>query len=171
MRQDRFLIGILAGIGVLVVLSLAIFFVRRSGLEYGTEDTPEGVVRNYIVALQRQDYARAYGYLANIVNKPDLQQFSLPFTNFQARDVTLTGIEIGAATVSAGSPRAVVYLVLLRGGNGPFNQGYRENNTAELVLEGTAWKISNIPYPFWSYDWGQPGVKEAPNTVVATPTN
>ncbi len=50
MRQDRFLTGILAGIVVLAVLSLAVYLARRSGLNYGLENIPEGVARNYIVA-------------------------------------------------------------------------------------------------------------------------
>ena len=162
MRQDRFLIGILAGIGVLVVLSLAIYFVRRGGLTYGPEDTPEGVVHNYVVALQRRDYDRAYTYLANFTNKPDMPRFRLPFTNYQDRDISLTGIELASSSIAADGQSALVYLVVLHGGNGPFNRGYRENNTASLVLENGAWKIESMVYPFWSYDWSQPAPAEKP---------
>ncbi len=167
MRQDRFLIGILAGIGVLVVLSLAIYFVRRGGLEYGGEDTPEGVVQNYVIALQRSDYARAYSYLAEFENKPDQAYFRQPFVSYQDRDVTLTGIEITSSVETETGSGALVYLVLLRGGSGPFDQAYRENNTAEMVLEGGLWKIRSMPYPFWSYEWSQPvplDAKPAPDT-------
>lgn len=161
MRQDRFLIGILAGIGVLVVLSLAIYFARRGGLEYGPEDTPEGVVQNFVVALQQRDYERAYSYVASIQNKPDLPRFTAPFVNFQDGDVSLTGVEITSTSVAADGQSAQVYLVLMRGGRGPFDQGYRENNTADLVLEGGAWKIRMMAYPFWSYEWSQPAPTEA----------
>lgn len=160
MRQDRFLIGILAGIGVLVVLSLAIYFVRRGGLEYGPEDSPAGVVQNFVVALQRRDYDRAYSYLAGIENKPDQARFSQPFINYQDRDVSLTGLEITSTVLSDDGSSALVYLVVLRGGSGPFNQGYRENNTAELVREGNAWKIKSMPYPFWNFEWTQPAPAE-----------
>jgi hypothetical protein len=161
MRQDRFLIAILAGIGVLVVLSLAIYFARRGGLEYGPEDTPAGVVQNYVVALQRRDYERAYSYVANFENKPDLSRFTAPFVNYQDRDLSLTGLEITSTSIAADGQSALVYLVLMRGGNGPFDQGYRENNTADLVLEGGAWKIRSMAYPFWSYEWTQPAPAEA----------
>lgn len=153
MRQDRFLIGILAGIGVLIVVALAVFFIRRDGVDYGPEDTPEGVVSNYVVALQRGEYERAYGYLASFENKPDLGAFRVPFDNFQAAEVARTGLDIQETTLYADGKEALVALVVLRGGNGPFDQGYRETNSATLVLEGGAWKIRSMPYPFWSYEW------------------
>jgi hypothetical protein len=167
MRQDRFLIGILAGIGVLVVLSLAIYFVRRGGLTYGPEDSPEGVVRNYVVALQRRDYERAYTYLADFTNKPDMPRFRQPFANYQDRDISLTGIELSSSSIAADGQSALVYLVLLHGGNGPFNQGYRENNTADMVLENGAWKIRSMAYPFWNYEWSQPAPAADPKPLPA----
>ena len=51
MKQDRFLTGILIGIAVLVVIALAVFFLRQDNLVYAAEDTPAGVVQNYVVAL------------------------------------------------------------------------------------------------------------------------
>ena len=56
MKQDRFLIGILVGIGVLVVIALALFFTRRDQQEYVADDTPEGVVHNYALAVFREEY-------------------------------------------------------------------------------------------------------------------
>lgn len=156
MRQDRFLIGILTGIGALVVLALAVYFLRRGGLDYVPEDTPQGVVQNYIVALQRRDYERAYRYLGNIPNRPDLAGFRNAFLSYLDREVALTGIEIGEVSLSASGSSARVYLTILRGGRGPFDQGFRENYTAELAQEDGQWKLQNMPYPFWSYDWVQP---------------
>ena len=64
MRQDRFLTGILIGIGILVVAALAMFFIRRDDQAYLSDDTPEGVVHNYVVSILNKDYEKAYGYLA-----------------------------------------------------------------------------------------------------------
>ncbi len=153
MRRDRFLIAILAGIVLLVVFSLVIYFSRRTGLTYGPEDTPGGVVRNYVVALQRRDYDRAYACLAETKDTPDLPRFRQPFATYQDHDVSLTGIEITSTALSSDGQTAMVYLSLQRGGSGPFDQGYRENNSAELLLQNGAWKIRTMPYPFWSYDW------------------
>ncbi|MCC6145930.1 MAG: hypothetical protein IT308_00025 [Anaerolineaceae bacterium] len=156
MRQDRFLMGILAGIAVLAALALTVHFTQRGRLTYGAENTPEGVVRNYIMALQRRDYERAYSYLSDFTNKPDMPQFLQPFTSYQSRDVSLTGIEVTSVSTAADGQSALVYLSLLRGGSGLFDQGYRESNNAELVLQAGSWKIRNMPYPFWNYEWSSP---------------
>jgi hypothetical protein len=167
MRQDRFLIGILAGIGLLVIVSLVVYFSRRTALEYGPEDTADGVTRNYITALQKQEYERAYRYMASLEKKPDLIRFTQPFTSYQSQDISVTGVEVTSTTVSQDGQSALVVLTLLRAGSGPFDQGYRETGSADLVLEGSEWKVRNMPYPFWSYDWSQPSpldVKPYPQT-------
>jgi hypothetical protein len=151
MRQDRFLIGILAGIGILVVLALALFFARRGTLDYGPEDTPEGVTRNFVVAIKKGDYDRAYAYLANFENKPDSFAFRQTYQQLQAAEVASTGVEVGATTMEA--ERAFVQLSMLRGGGGLFNDVYRDQQQVELLLDGGAWKIKSMPYPFWNYSW------------------
>jgi hypothetical protein len=75
MKQDRFLTGILIGIAVLVVVALAVFFIRRDNQSYISEDSPEGVVHNYVLAVLNGDYQKAYGYLADLDHKPTYEQF------------------------------------------------------------------------------------------------
>jgi hypothetical protein len=79
MRQDRFLTGILIGIAVLVIAALAVFFIRRDGQSYVSDDTPEGVVHNYVVSILNKDYEKAYGYLADLDNKPTFDEFRNAF--------------------------------------------------------------------------------------------
>src|SRR6266540_5029326 len=75
MKQDKFLTGILIGIGVLILLALGLFFLRQDKREYVADTSPEGVVHNYVLAVLNKDYQRAYGYLADIENKPTYEQF------------------------------------------------------------------------------------------------
>jgi hypothetical protein len=60
---DKFLIGIVAAIVLLIVVALVVT-LTLPGLTYQTEDTPEGVAHNYLVALQKEEYERAYSYLS-----------------------------------------------------------------------------------------------------------
>ncbi len=60
---DKFLIGIVAGIVLLIVIALVATLTRPEPV-YQAKDTPEGVAHNYLLALQKRDYARAYGYLS-----------------------------------------------------------------------------------------------------------
>lgn len=153
MKQDRFLTGILAGIAVLVVVALAVFFIRRDTQAYLTEDTPEGVVHNYVLAVLNNDYEKAYGYLADLDNRPTFEQF---------RDAFVTGIvnpnnsavDVGASRITGDT--ASVDVALIYNPSDPFSTGYRDVQRAILVRQGGEWKLSSMPtYYFWDYSWYQ----------------
>ncbi|WP_298009238.1 hypothetical protein [Anaerolinea sp.] len=154
MRQDRFLTAILAGIGILMLLSLSLYFLRRVDLTYGAEDTPSGVLRNYIIALQKRDVERAYTYLADQDNKPSLAAFRAPLESYLYRELSTTAVRIVEESVQG--DEATVTVQLVRGQNQPFNTSFRETQTATLVRQGGAWKISSAPYPYWAYEWYAP---------------
>ena len=153
MKQDRFLTGILIGIAVLIIIALAVFFTRKDNLNYTSDDTPEGVVQNYVVALHKRDFEKAYGYLADLTNKPTPEQFRQSFLNHNV-DPTNAGLEIGKTEISADT--ASVTLGVIYSPNDPFSTGYRNAEYAQLVQQKGAWKIKQLPYNFWSYDWYQP---------------
>ena len=153
MKQDRFLTGILIGIAVLIVVALTVFFSRKDNLNYVADETPEGVVQNYVVALHKRDFDKAYGYLADLENKPTQEQFHQSFLNHSV-DPTNAGVEIGKAEIAGNS--ASVSLGLVYGQTDPFSNGYRNTDYAQLVQQKGAWKIKQMPNNFWAYDWYQP---------------
>lgn len=153
MKQDRFLTGILIGIAVLVVVALAVFFLRRDTQTYISEDAPEGVVHNYVLAVLNDDYDRAYGYLAELENKPTFEQF---------RDAFVTGtvnpdssaVDVGASQINGDT--ASVEVAIIYNPSDPFSTGYRDVQRALLVRQDEAWKLSAMPtYYFWDYSWYQ----------------
>ena len=160
MKQDRFLMGILVGIGVLVVIALAVFFLRRGSQTYIGEDVPEGVVHNYVLAVLSDDYEKAYSYLADLENKPTYEQF---------RDAFVTGVvnpnnaavDIGNSEIS--DDTASVEVALIYNPSDPFSTGYRDVQRAILVQQNGAWKLSSMPgYYFWDYSW-YPQVEATPS--------
>ena len=153
MKQDRFLTGILIGIAVLVVVALAVFFIRRDTQTYVSEDAPEGVVHNYVLAVLNDDYDRAYGYLADLENKPTFEQF---------RDAFVTGVvnpdssavDVGRSEVN--DDTASVEVAIIYNPSDPFSTGYRDVQRAILIRQDEAWKLSSMPtYYFWDYSWYQ----------------
>ena len=62
-KTDRFLLGFVLGALLLVVMVL-VLAVRRPPPEYQPEDKPENIALNYLLALQRADYPRAYAALS-----------------------------------------------------------------------------------------------------------
>jgi hypothetical protein len=162
MKQDRFLIGILAGIGVLVVIALVLFFVRKDNMTYVPDDTAEGVVHDYVVAVHKGDYEKAYSYLADKEYKPTYDQFRDSFRKGVVSPQN-AGLEIGTTDVAG--DEATVTLNILYSPSDPFSTGYRNPDSALLEKQGGQWKITAMPYNFWAYDWYQPTPEQKPVKV------
>lgn len=152
MKQDRFLISILVSIGVLIILALALFFTRQDTLTYKDDNTPEGVVHNYSLALYKGDYQRAYTYLAEKEYKPSYEDFRTPFLKHYV-DPNNAGLEIGETKFEDDEAFVTVYLI--HNPSDPFSSGYRGQEVAQLVRQNGEWKIVNMPYNLWYYDWYQ----------------
>jgi hypothetical protein len=153
MKQDRFLTGILIGIGVLVLIALAVFFSRKDTQTYIAEDAPEGVVHNYVLALINRDYEKAYGYLADLEYKPTYEEFRRPFLNGYVNPHN-TAVDVGESEVSG--EEASVEVAQIYNSGDPFSTGYRDVQRAILVKQDGAWKLSSMPaYNFWDYSWYQ----------------
>lgn len=153
MKQDRFLTGILIGIGVLIIAALAVFFIRRDGQTYVAEDTPEGVVHNYVVALLNKDYEKAYEYLADLDHKPTFEEFRTPFVT-GALNPQSSGVDVGTSEITGDD--AYVEVAIIYNPSDPFSTEYRDVQRAILVRQGGEWKISSMPtYYLWDYSWYQ----------------
>lgn len=151
MKQDRFLTGILVGIGLLVVVALAVFFTRKDSQTYIAEATPEGVVHNYVLAVLNKDYEKAYGYLADLEYKPTYENFRRAFLNGEVNPQN-QAVDIGESEIVGDV--ATVDLELIYNNSDPFSTGYRNMMTADLVKQNGAWKLTLMPqYNFWGYDW------------------
>jgi len=152
MKQDRFLLGILVGIGVLVAVALVLFFTRQGKQEYAAEDSPEGMVHNYALAVFEGDYERAYAYLAESENKPTYQTFRQAFFNHSI-DPNSAGVEIGETEINGDEAYVTVYVIY--NPSDPFSGGSRNTETALLERQDGEWKLMQMPYAFWGYDWYQ----------------
>jgi hypothetical protein len=153
MKQDRFLTGILVGIAVLVVVALAVFFIRKDTQSYISEDVPEGVVHNYVLAVLNNDYEKAYGYLANLENKPMYEQFRDAFIKGTVNPND-SAVDIGQSEINGDT--ASVEVAIIYNPSDPFSTGYRDVQRALLVEEAGAWKLSSMPtYYYWDYSWYQ----------------
>lgn len=152
MKQDRFLTGILIGIGALVFVALALFFTRQEGRNYVPEDNPEGVAYNYVLAVVNRDYEKAYGYLADLDHKPTYEQFRQSFFNGYVSPGD-TGVDVGEAEING--DEAIVSLTFVYSSGDPFSSGYEETDRALLVLQDGKWKVSAMPYAFWDFNWYQ----------------
>lgn len=161
MKQDRFLTGILVGIAVLVVIALAVFFTRRNNQSYIAEDAPEGVVHNYVLAVLKKDYKKAYGYLADLDHKPTYEQFRDAFLK-GAVNPSNSALDIGKSEVSGDT--ASVEVAMIYSPSDPFSTGYRDVQRAILVKQNDGWKLTSMPYYYlWDGSW-YPQVEVTPSS-------
>ncbi len=154
MKQDRFLIGILVGIGLLIVMVVGVFFMRQTSQDYIDDTTPDGVVHNFFLAIHQENYGRAIGYLADGENKPSMTEFRANLLRDYDRSyvagVQITGYEV--VQNEDGNQEAVVDLLVSHAGRGPFDTGYHSNETAILVEQDGRWKIKEMPFWYW-WNW------------------
>ena len=160
MKTDRFLLVILGAIGLLVIAALLLFFIRQRGQEYGPQDTPQGVVRNYVLALEKRDYERAYSLLSDAEGKPDFDRFR---QDFLARRVDPSNAAILIQKDWQSGEDVLVDLVVVFAASGPFGDSYRQPEQALLVRDAAGeWKLARMPYPYWGYDWYQSEPQKIP---------
>lgn len=152
MKQDKFLTGILIGIGALIVVALALFFTRQDKREYLSEDAPEGVAHNYALAVLNKDYEKAYGYLADLKYKPTYEEFRQSFLNGMVNPEGM-GLDVGNAEIHG--DEAVVNLTIYYSYSDPFTTRTGSPDRALLVEQGGEWKVSSMPYSFWDFNWYQ----------------
>jgi len=154
---DKFLIAIVAGVVLLVSVVLALALLRPNQPSYQPDDTPEGVAHNYLLALQLEDYERAYGYLSpTLPGYPDdAETFERNVRDnrwsfgYHDDDVSLA---VEAVNVSGDKAKIVVRKIEFYRG-GLFDSG-QYSTTFDMTLrrdEGT-WKVVDSDR-YWANCW------------------
>jgi hypothetical protein len=157
---DKLLIAIVAGVILLVIISF-IVVLRQPEPVYLAEDTPEGVIHNYLLALQNEDYERAYGYLSpNLAGYPttpatfasDVSQNAWQF----GQDGSDSAFEIsGSKNYGKETIVDVTFTSFNRGGLFGSNS-YTETTQFTLANESDGWRIVHGNYRFWVQCWDEP---------------
>jgi hypothetical protein len=157
---DKFLIGIVAGIVLLVAAVLALALLRPAQQpSYQPDDRPEGVAHNYLLALQLEEYNRAYSYLS-----PTLPGYPGKVEAFE-RDVQGNrwnfgyadrdrdeSLAVESANVSGDRARVVVRQTVFYRGS-LFDSGqYSSTFTMTLRREKGAWKVTRSD-SYWADCW------------------
>lgn len=150
MNQDRGLLVIVGVIGVLIALSITLFFVRGTEPEFRTEDTPEGILHNFVLSLHFEDYERAYNYLSDQDGKPNYVEFKQNFIG-SSFDINNTGLQIGSSDIDDGE--AIIQATVIHRDSDPFAGSWDETGSAWLIMENGGWKITYLPYPYWGWEW------------------
>lgn len=154
---DKFLIGIVAAVVVLVGAVLALALLRPSQPSYRPDDTPEGVAHNYLLALQLEEYERAYNYLSPALSgyPDDLDAFEDDVDDnrwsFGYYDDDLS---LSVETVDISGDRAKIIVRKTQFYRGGLFDSGQHSTTFEMTLsrEGEAWKVAESDR-YWASCW------------------
>ena len=148
---DRFLIGIVVGIILLVVAAFVVTLTRPEPT-YQAEDTPKGVAHNYLLALQEEDHQRAYGYLSPTLEgyPVSVERFAenVEDSRYRFRLDADTTLAVGSVRVTGN--RAVVDVRESRFHGGDLFDSSQSTTIFEMKLqfEDGEWKIVDSDYYF-----------------------
>ncbi len=139
---DKVLIGIVVGTVLLIVAALVVTLTQPT---YQAENTPEGVAHNYLLALQKEEYERAYGYLSPTLKgyPASLEEFVEHIHDYSRnfRLGTDTTLSVGLVRITGNSANVTVRESRFRGGD-LFDSGQSTSVfKMELNLEDSEWKI------------------------------
>jgi len=154
---DKYLIGIVVGIVLLIVVAFAVTLTRPEPT-YQADDTPEGVAHNYLLALQKVDYERAYGYLSPKIEgyPPSAGEMAANILKNSSRFRLNQGVTISVESGQVTGSTAIVTVRENRfsGGN-LFDSGQSTRNfTMDLHLVDGEWKIE-YSYSYFALCWSR----------------
>ena len=142
---SRWLVGTGVVVAALVIASLAVGVLAGGDAEPFPEDSPEGVVQRYLLALEDDDFRAAYGYFADDLRQTcSLQQFreDTRWAAERGRRVLFEGVE-----EIEGSAIVTVRITTIST-DAPFTPT-ESSFTESYVLErqGEAWRFTEPPWP------------------------
>jgi hypothetical protein len=144
-----------------VALALA---ARQPEPTYQAEDTPAAVAHNYLLALQQQDFARAYSYLSPELSDypPDLETFTRQVKT-RTWDFRLSS-EFSLRVLSTEHRSDLAYVTVRRStfSPGTLFENSQSSSTFDLTLRqvapGGAWKLID-GNSYWNACWDRGGCK------------
>ena len=157
-KTDKFLIGIVSGIILLVIVAF-VFALNKPKQTYQSDSSPEGVAFNYLFALQQNDYEKAYGYLApSIKGYPrtvdafvdDIKDNSWRFNRLNSSSTTL---EVEATNITG--QRADVKIRETQFYEGDLFSSGQYASTFQMELrqdENGKWEITESD-DYWAWCW------------------
>jgi hypothetical protein len=154
---DKFLIGIVAAVVVLVGAVLALALLRPNQPTYQPDDTPEGVAHNYLLALQLDEFERAYEYLLpTLPGYPDsLGAFERDVEDFRwSFDHDRDDVSLAIESVDVSGDKAKILVRRTQFHRGGLFESGQSSYTFEMTLRQQAgvWRVADSDR-FWADCW------------------
>lgn len=149
--SSRWLLAFGVTIGVLVIVAVVLVLTMPTPeTRLLPEDTPEGIVQRYFLALEAEDYVTAYSYLSPPPSeKYPYEEWRSPFTSSEEK--LEWKVALGKSAVTDSEATVDVVVDVLRPG-GPFQNPVRTQHiTFFLKKEGISWRITSPADIWWLF--------------------
>ncbi len=153
--SSRTLMGFGIGIGVLILTTIILVLTQGKGTaDLLAENTPEGVVQRYLLAIQEENYQSAFSFLS----PRDPKDIDNPVLTYEEWLMSVRNnsnntwkASLGAVKITGDSATVDVIIDVFRPG-GPFANPVNTNNET-FVLKKTvsSWLIISPTYLYWLY--------------------
>jgi hypothetical protein len=151
--SNRWLIIFAIVIGILVIATVSlVLLIKGNEVTLLPENTPQGTVQRYLIAVQEKDYPEAYSYLSfspseKIQTYDDWLRMVMPQPSSQAT----WKATLGKITQNGNSATVEVVIDTIRQG-GPFgNPTSNQQVVFQLNNIGGKWLITSPTYIYWIY--------------------
>ena len=150
--SDRLLALFAGAIGLLALLALLLVInVKNKPVILLSENSPDGTVQRYLMAIDNGDSQLAFSYLALPSGDPTTyDMWRQPF-NFQANRPAFEA-RLSQTRVNGDEAEVDMVIDVFRSSGGPFNNQVYSNNIVFLLkMINGVWKITSPTDTWWAY--------------------
>lgn len=142
-------------IGVLVITAVVLVLLTGGDQpELLGENTPEGTVQRYLIAIQENKYQQAFGYLKFSSSDPvkNYEDWVRMVAGYPGTDNRSTWKAVLGSASQTGDTATVEVTIDTFRPSGPFEDPVRrENLLFQLDRAGAGWLITSPTYIYWNY--------------------
>lgn len=151
--SNRFLLGFGIIITVLIAAAIILVVTNHNEIEMLPENTPQGIVQRFMLAIQEHDVQKAYTYLDIVENTEKLtyddwvKSYS---TEIQATQTTWKAT-LGNTIITDDTATVEVLIDIFQPGSPFEDPTYTRHYTYQLRRTNDTWFITERPWLYWLY--------------------
>ena len=150
-RRWLFIFAIVIGVLVIATVSL-VLLTKGNKVTLLPEDSPQGTVQRYLMAIQEKDYQKAFGYLS-FSPTDKITSFSdwLMMVGPQSSSQSVWRATLGTVTENENNATVEINIDTLRSGGLFGDSQFSQQINFLLIKKGNSWFITSPNYIYWIY--------------------
>ena len=150
-RRWLFISAIVIGLLVIATVTL-VLLTKGNKVTLLPEDSPQGTVQRYLMAIQEKDYQKAFGYLS-FSPTDKITSFSdwLMMVGPQSSSQSVWRATLGTVTENENNATVEINIDTLRSGGLFGDSQFSQQINFLLIKKGNSWFITSPNYIYWIY--------------------